>query len=303
MNRKAFQAFIWLMWLALPFTAFRFWVEWGRLPLRMATHFDVNWQPNGWMLRDTAFYFALGITAFVLAVFTIVSYFAHKTHAPEAFSWALLGFFYLITGFVYSVNSGVVEYNVNGQRIGIDPWAVLIPVAILVLVSIFLGAKRGDSLPPAVLIVEETHGSRIWSLLFIAVVLAQCVAAVAIPATPFRIASIVFVLLFAVIAVHIWTGFQYVFTSAGLEIRTLGFRLQSIPREEIQSNRGICFAVMGSAAWATVGLMFGATAESASRRPMAKFFWDTKSPSALFTTWIQSRSITPEDENSTRSSH
>jgi hypothetical protein len=186
------------------------------------------------MLRDTAFYFALGITAFVLAVFTFVSYFAHKTHAPEAFSWALLGFFYLVTGFVYAVNSGVVQYNIDGQRIGTDPWAVLIPVAILALVAIFLGANRGDSLPPAGLIVEETHGSRIWSLVFIAVGLAQCVAAVAIPATPFRIASSVFVLLFAVIAVHIWTGFQYVFTSAGLEIRTLGFRLQSIPREEIR---------------------------------------------------------------------
>jgi hypothetical protein len=234
MNRKIFQTFIWLMWLALPLIAFRFWLAWDRLPLRMATHFDINWQPNGWMPRDTAFYFALGITAFVLVVFTIVAYVAHKTRAPEALSWALLGFFYLVLGFLYAVNSGVIQYNVDGQRIGVDPWAVLMPVAVLAFTAIFLGAKRGDSLPPAVLIVEETHGSRIWSLLFIAMLLVQCVAAAVIPATPFRLASIIFGLLFAVIAVHIWTGFQYVFTGAGLEIRTLGFRLQSIPREEIQ---------------------------------------------------------------------
>jgi hypothetical protein len=41
-------------------------------------------------------------------------------------------------------------------------------------------------------------------------------------------------LMFAVIAVHVWTGFQYFFTSAGVEIRTLGFRLRSIPREQIR---------------------------------------------------------------------
>jgi len=234
MNRKAFLVFVCLMWLALPLTAFRFSASWSSLPLRMATHFDVNWQPNGWMPRDTAFYSALGITAFVLAVFTIVSYVAHKTRTPQAFSWALLGFFYLVVGFVYAVNSGVVQYNLDGQRIGVDLWAILIPVAILALTAIFLGAKRGDSLPPAALIVEESHGSRIWSLLFVAILLAQCAAALAIPATPFRVASIVFGLLFAVIALHVWTGFQYIFTGAGLEIHTLGFRLQSIRREEIQ---------------------------------------------------------------------
>ncbi len=234
MNRKVFQTFVGLMWLALPLTAFRFWVAWDRLPLRMATHFDIHWQPNGWMPRSTALYFALSITAFVLAVFTIVSYVAHKSRAPEAFSWALLGFFYLVVGFVYSANSGVVQYSLDGQRIGMDPWTVLVPVAILALTAIFLPAKRGDSLPPAVLIVEETHGSRAWSLLFIALLAAQCLAAAVITATPFRIASIVLGILFAVIAVHIWTGFQYIFTSAGLEIRTLGFRLQSVPREEIQ---------------------------------------------------------------------
>jgi hypothetical protein len=222
------------MWLALPLTAFRFWLAWDRLPLRMATHFDIDWRPNGWMPRDTALYFALGISAFVLTVFTVVSYVAHKTRAPRALSWGMLGFFYLVIGFVYAVNSGVVQYNLDGQHIGIDPWAILIPVAVLALAAIFLGSKRGDSLPPAVLIVEETHGSRVWSLLFIAILLAQCAAAAVIPATPFRVASIIFVVLFAVIAVHIWTGFQYVFTSAGLEIRTLGFRLQSIPREAIR---------------------------------------------------------------------
>jgi hypothetical protein len=234
MNRKVFQVFIWLMWLALPITAFRFWLAWDRLPLRMATHFGINGQPNGWMPRQTAFYMAMGITALMVVVFTVISIVAHKTHVPDAFSWSLLGFFYLVIGFVYAGNSGVVQYNVEGRRVEIDFWIVLVPVAVIGLTAIFLGTNRGTSLPITDVIAEESHGSRVWSLLFIALLLAQFAAAIAIPVPPVRIASALLGLLFALIAVHIWTGFQYVFTGAGVEIRTLGFRLRSIRREEIK---------------------------------------------------------------------
>jgi hypothetical protein len=200
----------------------------------MATHFNVNAQPNGWMPRATALYFALGVTALVVAVFTVISYVAHKTHAPDLLSWSLLGFFYLIIGFVYAGNSGVVQYNLDGQRMGLDLWTVCVPVATIALLAIFVGTKRGASLPFAAVIAEESHGSRAWSLLFIALLLAQLVAAVVIPAPPIRIASAILALLFAVIAVQVWTGFQYLFSSAGVEVRTLGFRLRSIPREDIR---------------------------------------------------------------------
>ena len=234
MNRKVFQTFIWLMWLALPITAFRFWVAWDRLPLRMASHFDINGRPNGWMPREAAFYLALGLTALIVVVFTAVSYVAHKTHVPDAFSWSLLGFFYLVISFVYAGNSGVVQYNLDGQRVELDFWTVLAPVAVIALTAVFLGTKRGDSLPVATVIAEESHGSRAWSLLFIALLLAQIVAALAIAAPSVRLMSTILGVLFAVIAVHVWTGFQYFFSSAGVEIRTLGFRLRSIPREEIK---------------------------------------------------------------------
>jgi hypothetical protein len=234
MNRKVFQALTWLMWLALPITAFRFWLVWDRLPLRLATNFNLNGQPNGWMPRETALYFALGVTALVVVVFTVISYVAHKTHAPDLLSWSLLGFFYLIIGFVYAGNSGVVQYNLDGQRVEIDFWTVLVPVATIALVAIFLGTKRGASLPLGAVIAEESHGSRAWSLLFIALLLAQFAAAIVIPAPPVRIASAILCVLFAVIAVHVWTGFQYFFSSAGVEVRTLGFRLRSIPREDIR---------------------------------------------------------------------
>jgi hypothetical protein len=105
------------------------------------------------------------------------------------------------------------------------------------LALIFLGSKRGDGLPAAGLIAEESHGSRAWSLLFLALLLAQVAAAVATPAPPARTASILLGLLFGLIAIHIWTGFEYLFTQAGVEVRSLGFRLRSIPREQIQHYR------------------------------------------------------------------
>jgi hypothetical protein len=234
MNHKVFQTLNWLMWLALPITAFRFWLAWDRLPLRMATHFSINGQPNGWMPRETALYFALGVTALTVAVFAVISYVALKTHAPDLLSWPLLGFFYLVIGFVYAGTSGVVQYNLDGQRKEIDLWTVLAPAATIALVAIVLGTKRGASLPFATVIAEESHGSRAWSLLFIALLLAQFTAAIVIPAPPVRIASTILGVLFAAIAVHVWTGFQYFFSSAGVEIRTLGFRLRSIPLKDIR---------------------------------------------------------------------
>jgi hypothetical protein len=234
MNRKVFQIFTWLMWLALPTIALRFGLVWNHLPLRMATHFDINGRPNGWMLRETAFYTALGITALVIAVFTIVSYVAHKTHVPDAFSWSLLSFFYLVISFVYAGNSGVVQFNLDGQSVQIDFWTVLVPVALIALTAIFIGSKRGDNLPGTDIIAEESHGSRAWSLLFIALVLAQFTAAIAIPGASVRIVSALLGVLLAAIAIQIWNGFEYRFTRAGVEIRTLGFRLRSIPREEIK---------------------------------------------------------------------
>ena len=234
MNAKALKAFTGLMWLALPLAAVRFWAAWNRLPLRMATHFSIHGQPNGWMPRELALYFALGITALMLATFTVVSYFALKTEVPDASSWALLAFFYLMIGFVYAVNSGMVQHNLDGRRLKIDFWIIFVPVAIVAVAAIFLGAKRGDSLPVATVIAQEEHGSRAWSLLFLALLLLQLSAVILIPVPSVRLGSTLLALLFAVIAVHVWTGFDYLFTTAGVEIRTLGFRLRSIPRAEIK---------------------------------------------------------------------
>ena len=42
---------------------------------------------------------------------------------------------------------------------------------------------------------------------------------------------------FLLFAAHTWSGFHYRFTSAGLEISTLGYRLRSIPQAQIADYR------------------------------------------------------------------
>jgi hypothetical protein len=113
MDRKLFLAAVGLAWLALPLTAWNYSRAWDRLPMRIAVHFDANWQPNGWATREGSRTLALGMTAFLLAVFTIASYAARRTAPSSPATWALVAIFYVVLGIVYSVNSWVVERNLQ----------------------------------------------------------------------------------------------------------------------------------------------------------------------------------------------
>src|SRR5215472_19364586 len=92
--RRGFQFATALMWLALPLTALRYWQVWHQLPARLATHFAANGQPNGWMSREVALYFGLGLLALVLVIFTAIMYVALKQNNPPVFNAGLLVFFY-----------------------------------------------------------------------------------------------------------------------------------------------------------------------------------------------------------------
>jgi hypothetical protein len=233
MNRKWWNTMIGLLWLVLPAVALRYWLVWDRLPTYMATHFDAAGRPNGWMSRQVSLEFALGITAFLLVIFTLVLYFAHRQHTADRFSWALLGFFYLVVGFLYSVNSGIVEHNLTGRPVLVTPVLILLPVAILALMAIYLRTKRGEPLPASAPIAEEIHASRWWALVFLVPLVLEFWMFVTVPLAGARLAATLLSLLFAACAAFAWSGFQYRFTQAGLEIYTLGFRLRSIPRAQI----------------------------------------------------------------------
>lgn len=116
MERKLFLAAIVLAWLALPLTALHYSTAWDRLPMRIAVHFNANWQPNGWTSREGARLLALGMTVFLLVVFTIATYAMRRTTASSLSRWMLVAVFYFVLGVIYYVNSWIVDRNFNSQR-------------------------------------------------------------------------------------------------------------------------------------------------------------------------------------------
>jgi hypothetical protein len=99
------------MWLVLPATVLKYWRAWYRLPSRMAVHFDANWQPNGYSSREGSLMLALGITAFMLLVFTIAAYIV-SAQKPGA-AWPILIVFYVSLSVLWLANNWIVERNLR----------------------------------------------------------------------------------------------------------------------------------------------------------------------------------------------
>ncbi len=114
MNRKIFEMAIWLPWVALPTTALNYWRSWDRLPMRMAVHFDANWQPNGWTSREGSLLFALGLIAFMLVVCTGASYFVLALNPRPA--WLALIALYVGLGFCWYGSNAIVKYNLQTKQ-------------------------------------------------------------------------------------------------------------------------------------------------------------------------------------------
>jgi uncharacterized protein DUF1648 len=103
----------WLMWLALPITALTYRQVWDRLPMRMAVHFDANWQPNGYTSREGALYLGLGIMVAMLVLFTVTALIV-RAMKPTA-SWPVLVVAYVTLGFCWFGNHSIVNFNLNPQ--------------------------------------------------------------------------------------------------------------------------------------------------------------------------------------------
>jgi len=238
MTRKTFASVTALMWLALPLTALRYSQVWNQLPAAMATHFGVNGQPNGWMSRTTALYYALGVTASTLLIFTaIAALILKQRRAADNISVAVLGFFYVILAALFYINGGIVEYNLAGAPIPTSPVLLGVPLAVVIFSVIYVCAQRGAALPEMPTLAEESHGSRAFAVLFLIIAIIELAAAYAIPLRGARIGMALSSALFLLIATHTWSGFRYRFTRAGIEISTLGWRLRSIPQQQISGYR------------------------------------------------------------------
>ena len=234
MNRRPFQFAIALLWLALPLVALEYWRVCDQLPARMATHFNAAGHPNGWMSRQVAMDFGIGVTAFLLFVLTPILWIIARRHLDK-FAWAFLGFCYVVTGFVAVGNQQVIAYNLQGSPIHIEPLLIVVPVMIVILFLFYVGSKLGPALETSEALAEETHSGRAWTPLFAPGILAPLLAASIVPNTAVRISMLMVALVVSAALAMAWTGFRYRFLQHGIEISTLGYRLRSIPRQQILS--------------------------------------------------------------------
>ena len=91
-----------------------------------------------------------------------------------------------------------------------------------------------DAFPSDVL-AEETHSGRAWSLIILLALIGPMIGVALVPSTVGRWAvALVGLIAIATFAMS-WSGFQYRFQRHGVEIRMLGFRLRSIPKQSIVS--------------------------------------------------------------------
>jgi hypothetical protein len=90
-------------------------------------------------------------------------------------------------------------------------------------------ALHGDVL------AEETHSGRIWSLLILPALIVPAISVIFFPTSPARFGLFVVAAIGIGALALVLSGFQYRFLRHGVEIRTLGFRLRTIPKQTIVS--------------------------------------------------------------------
>jgi hypothetical protein len=235
-SRPYYKAAMGFMWLALPFIGLRYWQVWNQLPARMVTHFGAGGRPNGWMSPQESLTVSLILIAIPLAVFTgTLLYALRRVHQPDATTWALMGLFYVVNAVVAFVCDVVLRYNLTQASLPVVPVGFAIFLSIFIFLAIFLRAQRGATLASTAVISEQTHGSRRIALVFLIPAAAMIASAITVPIPGVKLALAAAALVVLGCAAMAWDGFHYSFSPAGIEVRTLGFRLRSIHAAEIQN--------------------------------------------------------------------
>ena len=231
MPRAFYRLFGLALWLALPVVALRLFMVWDRLPLRLATHFDLAGRPNGWMSPNAFLVFILVTLTAAAATSTIVVY---RVSQPDLSAWTLLGFLYVVTGILYGAADGIVNYNLYGRGVHVLPYLIAGFGSMFVVLVVYIGTRRGPQLPAENLVADEVHASRLWALVMALPIVLMAVLAASAPNLVVRLVLAIPILLLLMAVIMAWSGFHYIFSNSGLEIRTLGFRLRTIPSSQIR---------------------------------------------------------------------
>ena len=263
MTRTHWRNLSLLPWLILPAMLWRYWQLQDLLPERIAVHFNANNVPNGWSDRGDFVVGFIGMTVGVLALFTILSLLPKRTSGVAG---AMLFVQYAVSALMCVAFIGVLEFNAL-NRVDVlrtlGSVAVMTPVIVIVVVVIAIaragrkaavGYSAVSSTPvaatlavvtPAVppsqgrLLAEETQRAPLAALLFAVLAAVFLGIAIKLPPAPIWLR----ILLYAVTALMLWVitqawgGFRYRVTSTGVEVRTGGIRVCTIPKANIQDYR------------------------------------------------------------------
>jgi xanthosine utilization system XapX-like protein len=229
---KAFAALGTLIWLALPLMIGIYAHAWNQLPARLATHFDFSGHPNGWMSRDgcLVFFVVFGTLMAVTATWVL-----SRVRRPDPPAWALVALFYILFGVLVAGEHAIIAFNVEGRPVDVMPVFATGMIAAAIVMVIALGVRRGPRLPSKAVLADEIHSSATWAALM-GILTMLCASLLAKAANPGL--RVVIAMTFAIMlgaTAMAWSGFHYLFTRAGVEIRMMGFRLRSIAATDIQS--------------------------------------------------------------------
>ena len=231
-SRNFFVTMVALQWLVLPVIAAMYALAWSQLPARLATHFDFNSQPNGWMSREGSVIFTLVMATIFAAV---SSWALMRITKPGVAAWALMGFFYVILCTLLWATNAIIGYNTEHAPVKVAPVLIVGIGAAIVVIALTLATHRGGELPTTTIFANERHSSPIFAAILGLPALGILAITFEIPTVALRVAMGFAVLLMFGAAAMAWDGFHYLFSPSGVEIRTLGFRLRSIPANQIES--------------------------------------------------------------------
>ena len=186
------------------------------------------------MTRETALFFALVVTTLLLASLT---WGLTRVRKPDVLAWSLLAMLYVVMGALFSINRAVLDFDLHGCPLDIVPALAVVFIAAIAVTVIAVASKRG----------ANCRAMRTWSrpkkfmarccgrLVFALLTAVEVGVIAVIPLGGLRWVMASPALLLLAAAALAWGGFHYRFSGHGVEISTLGFRLRSIPLENIKA--------------------------------------------------------------------
>jgi hypothetical protein len=236
MTRTTYKILAALLWFAPVAISIRYSQLWDRLPLRVATHFNAAGQPNGWMTRLESEYWSVGFLAFIVGVFFVALLVIAAKYPLTKFSWTLLAFLHAETWMLVYLQNSLLDFNLGKvTTLPISPVLAVTALGTIVLVPMFIADKRGVALSASEILAEEVHSGKRLAPIFLIPVFIIVPIALEVPNPTARLAMTLVALISIITAIMVWDGFHYYFTRHGVEIRTLGFRLKSIPALQIKN--------------------------------------------------------------------